>query len=345
MTMCGCAFVVWRSRAWVPQDMVFCGEPHGASAGAGARRPPPPARVARLGLQPRDPGQWLSPPPTPLKHPHQVDYLGKEEGNLTINFSRPAAQIVGQCEPICCRACMPVLCCCGAWRRMVLLACSMQPPGPSRRTTFPCASPSPPFPTPIDYNFVRLGRDGLRRTFDDLYVIYEDLRACLQQMGAPRRGQRAARWAGWGSGRRWQLAQGAAEHLPGLTAAAAAAKLALCTTPSCCCTHYLNCLCRPLRDSVHRRHAGAGVPPPAAAGAVRGARARAGVGPAIAAPHLRSSCSLLAQPPPTCLVSPSPPPSPCFPPPCPARTHFLAHLLTVPPASHRAPAAPSMSTI
>lgn len=27
-----------------------------------------------------------------------VDYLGKEESNLTVNFSRPGAQIVGQCE-------------------------------------------------------------------------------------------------------------------------------------------------------------------------------------------------------------------------------------------------------
>ena len=30
--------------------------------------------------------------------PAVVDYLGKEESNLTVNFSRPGAQIVGQCE-------------------------------------------------------------------------------------------------------------------------------------------------------------------------------------------------------------------------------------------------------
>ncbi|PRW60590.1 Glutamate decarboxylase [Chlorella sorokiniana] len=48
-TFCGCAFQVWRSRDWLPKDMVLT-----------------------------------------------VDYLGKEESNLTVNFSRPGAQIVGQ---------------------------------------------------------------------------------------------------------------------------------------------------------------------------------------------------------------------------------------------------------
>lgn len=48
LVYCGYAFIVWRSRDWVPKDIIFT-----------------------------------------------VDYLGKEESNLTVNFSRPAAQVVG----------------------------------------------------------------------------------------------------------------------------------------------------------------------------------------------------------------------------------------------------------
>ncbi|KAL4443896.1 hypothetical protein ABPG75_011633 [Micractinium tetrahymenae] len=83
LVFCGCAFIVWRSRDWVPKDMVFT-----------------------------------------------VDYLGKEESNLTVNFSRPGAQVVGQY-----------------------------------------------------YNFIRLGLDGYRRIFDNLYDIYDFLKHRLEQMG------------------------------------------------------------------------------------------------------------------------------------------------------------------
>lgn len=59
-----------------------------------------------------------------------VDYLGEQEANLTINFSRPAAQIVGQY-----------------------------------------------------YQFLRLGREGFRRIFANLFSVYNYLKDKLEQTG------------------------------------------------------------------------------------------------------------------------------------------------------------------
>lgn len=49
--------------------------------------------------------------------PAAVDYLGKEESNLTVNFSRPGAQIVGQCESM-------VLALWGSTRPLSVCCCS-----------------------------------------------------------------------------------------------------------------------------------------------------------------------------------------------------------------------------
>ncbi|EFN59728.1 hypothetical protein CHLNCDRAFT_133312 [Chlorella variabilis] len=83
LVYCGVAFQVWRSRAWLPKDMVLT-----------------------------------------------VDYLGKEESNLTVNFSRPGAQIVAQY-----------------------------------------------------YNFIRFGKAGYRRMFDNLFAVCCHLAAKLEETG------------------------------------------------------------------------------------------------------------------------------------------------------------------
>ncbi|PSC74807.1 glutamate decarboxylase [Micractinium conductrix] len=83
LVYCGCAFIVWRNREFLPRDMVFT-----------------------------------------------VAYLGKEEENLTINFSRPGAQTSAQY-----------------------------------------------------YNFIRLGQEGYRRTFDNFFRIYNALRDKVERMG------------------------------------------------------------------------------------------------------------------------------------------------------------------
>lgn len=53
------------------------------------------------------------------------------------------------------------------------------PPPPLLNCCAPLLSPCPP----PDYNFIRLGKDGFRREFDNLYRIYDHLKARLEAMG------------------------------------------------------------------------------------------------------------------------------------------------------------------
>lgn len=137
-------------------------------------------------------GSGGSQPMPPLHLVLAVDYLGKEESNLTVNFSRPGAQIVGQCEIAGCA----LMCGC----QSIAAAASRSTPVCFQYTALPkhAGAPCPracrpsttavPLccrhpPPPPDYNFIRLGKDGLRREFDNLYRIYDHLKARLEAMG------------------------------------------------------------------------------------------------------------------------------------------------------------------
>jgi len=40
---------------------------------------------------------------------------------------------------------------------------------------------------PADYNFIRLGKDGLRREYDNLFRIYDHLKQRLEDTGERRK--------------------------------------------------------------------------------------------------------------------------------------------------------------
>ena len=50
----------------------------------------------------------------------------------------------------------------------------------------PPAFACPP-PCTADYNFIRLGKDGLRREYDNLFRIYDHLKSRLEDTGERRK--------------------------------------------------------------------------------------------------------------------------------------------------------------
>ena len=93
-TYCGCAFQVWRSRDWLPKDMVFTGglmimSGQGEGAPSSGWRMHGGALLPMQGLAEANSKSLLSFFPG-TRPPLAVDYLGKEESNLTVNFRQVA---------------------------------------------------------------------------------------------------------------------------------------------------------------------------------------------------------------------------------------------------------------
>lgn len=112
-----------------------------------------------------------------------MDYLGKEESNLTINFSRPGSQVgrgaaARPASPHAVATWLASRVFCLHWRR-----CASTHHALTR-----LASPCPALHQIVAqyYNFIRLGKDGFRRVFDNLYIIYNHLVERLEATGGRR---------------------------------------------------------------------------------------------------------------------------------------------------------------